>query len=112
MLLQLCIVILEEINMKLTSKQRAYLRSLAAKETALFQIGKNNLTPEVVQSVEEAFNNRELIKLSVLKNAVDDPMEMADALAGRTNSTLVEIIGHKIVLYRPFKDEPVIVLPK
>ena len=98
--------------MKLTSKQRAYLRSLASKESALFQIGKNNLTPEIVQSVEEAFNNRELIKLSVLKNAVDDPKVMAGALADRTNSTLVEIIGHKIVLYKPFKDEPEIILPK
>ncbi|MCR5250941.1 MAG: ribosome assembly RNA-binding protein YhbY [Lachnospiraceae bacterium] len=98
--------------MKLTSKQRAYLRSLAAKETALFQIGKNNLTPEVVQTVEEAFNNRELIKISILKNAVEDPKTMANALAERTKSTMVEIIGHKIVLYRPFKDEPEIVLPK
>ncbi len=98
--------------MKLSSKQRAYLRSLAAKEEALFQIGKNNLTPEVVQAVEEAFNNRELVKLSVLKNAVEDPYMMGEALADRSSSTLVEIIGRKIVLYRPFKDDPQIKLPK
>ena len=52
--------------MKLTSKQRAFLRSLASKETALFQIGKANLTPEICTSVREAFNNREIVKLSVL----------------------------------------------
>ncbi|MBQ9867138.1 MAG: YhbY family RNA-binding protein [Lachnospiraceae bacterium] len=98
--------------MKLTSKQRAYLRSLASKETALFQIGKSNLTPEIVQAVEEAFNNREIVKLSVLKNAVEDPFAMGEALAERSGSTLVEIIGRKIVLYKPFKDEPEIKLPK
>ncbi len=98
--------------MKLTSKQRAYLRSLAAKETALFQIGKNNLTPEVVRAVEEAFNTREIVKLSVLKNAIEDPFAMGEALADRSSSTLVEVIGRKIVLYKPFKDEPEIKLPK
>ena len=98
--------------MKLTSKQRAFLRSLASKETALFQIGKANLTPEICTSVREAFNNREIVKLSVLKNAVEDPREMGEALAERTSSTLVEVIGHKIVLYKPFKDEPEIKLPK
>ena len=98
--------------MKLTSKQRAYLRSLASKETALFQIDKSNLTPEIVQAVEEAFNNREIVKLSVLKNAVEDPFAMGEALAERSGSTLVEIIGRKIVLYKPFKDEPEIKLPK
>ena len=98
--------------MKLTSKQRAYLRSLAAKETALFQIGKNNLTPEVVQAVVEAFNTREIVKLSVLKNAIEDPFAMVEALADRSSSTLVEVIGRKIVLYKPFKDEPEIKLPK
>lgn len=98
--------------MKLTSKQRAYLRSLAAKETALFQIGKNNLTPEVVRAVVEAFNTREIVKLSVLKNAIEDPFAMGEALADRSSSTLVEVIGRKIVLYKPFKDEPEIKLPK
>ncbi|MBR5419772.1 MAG: YhbY family RNA-binding protein [Lachnospiraceae bacterium] len=98
--------------MKLTSKQRAYLRSLASKENALFQIGKNNLTPEIVATVEEAFNTRELVKLSILKSAVEDPVAMGEALAERTHSVMVEKIGHKIVLYRPFKDEPEIKLPR
>ncbi len=97
--------------MKLTSKQRAYLKSLAAKETALFQIGKENLSPEVTAAVSEAFNTREIVKISVLKSATEDPKEMGEALAGRTGATLVQIIGHKIVLYKPF-DKPEIILPK
>lgn len=98
--------------MQLTSKQRAYLKSLAANEPALFQIGKSNLTPEICDAVSEAFNNHEIVKVSVLKGASDDPMTMAQALADRTRSTLVQLIGRKVVLYKPFKENPKIVLPK
>ena len=98
--------------MQLTSKQRAHLKSLAANEPALFQLGKSNLTPEICEAESEAFNNREIVKISILKGASDDPMTMAVALADRTRSTLVQLIGRKIVLYKPFKDNPKIVLPK
>ncbi len=98
--------------MNLTSKQRAYLKSIAANTEALFQIGKYNLTPEVTNAVAEAFNTREIVKVSVLKGATDDPKTMGMALAERTGSTLVQVIGRKIVLYRPDPDEPQIVLPK
>ena len=95
----------------MTSKQRAYLKSLAMKEEAVFQIGKSNLTPEVTAAVGECFNTREIVKVNVLKNSSDDVMEMAQALADRTGSQLVQVIGRKIVLYKPFK-EPVIKLPR
>ena len=95
----------------MTSKQRAYLKSLAQKEEAVFQIGKFNLTPEVTAAVSECFNTREIVKVNVLKNSSDDVNEMAQALADRTGSQLVQVIGRKIVLYKPFK-EPVIKLPK
>ena len=97
--------------MKLTSKQRAYLMGLAQRETAMMQIGKNNLTPDVTASVEEAFSNRELIKISVLKNSTDDPLAIGRMLAERTGSTLVQVIGRKIVLYKENKDKKVIELP-
>ena len=96
----------------MTSKQRAYLKSLAMNIDSLFQIGKSGVTPEVVQAVEEAFNNRELIKLSVLKNCFDNPKELAETIAGRTKSTVVQVIGKKIVLYKPDPKTPKIHLPK
>lgn len=96
----------------MTSKQRAYLKSLAMNIDSLFQIGKSGVTPEVVQAVEEAFNNRELIKLSVLKNCFDNPKELAETIAGRTKSTVVQVIGKKIVLYKPDPKTPKIQLPK
>lgn len=96
----------------MTSKQRAYLRSLASKITPVFQVGKSSLTPEFTKAIREAFNNNELIKIAVLKNCADDPNEIGQILAERTNSQLVQVIGKKIVLYKPDKDNPKIVLPK
>ena len=97
--------------MKLTSKQRAHLKGLAMNIDPIFQVGKSSITPEYVEAIREAFNTRELIKISVLKNCLDDPKEIAQVVAERTGSTVVQVIGKKIVLYKPDKDKPQIVLP-
>jgi len=96
----------------MTSKQRAYLKSLANTIDPIFQIGKSSLTPEFTTSVEEAFNTRELLKIAVLKNCMDDPNEIAQTIAERTRSQVVQVIGKKIILYKPDKKNPKIVLPK
>ena len=72
---------------------------------AIFQVGKNALTPELTKSVDEALAARELIKLSVLQNCSDDPHELAATIAERTHSQVVQVIGKKIVLYREGKDD-------
>ena len=77
----------------------------------VFQIGKSGLTPEVTEAVSEAFNTRELIKLAVLKNCMEDPVQIADMLSGRTKSQVVQVIGKKIVLYKESKDHKKINLP-
>lgn len=96
----------------MTSKQRAHLKSLASVIDPILQIGKSSLTPEYIEAVREAFNTRELIKINVLKNCIDDPREMAQIIADRTGSQVVQVIGRKIVLYKPDKDKPKIMLPK
>ncbi|WP_353744921.1 YhbY family RNA-binding protein [Bacteroides sp. Phil13] len=78
----------------------------------MFQIGKASLTPEVTEAINEALQARELIKISVLKNCLDDPKEIARVLGERTNSAVVQVIGKKIVLYRENKDKKKIELPK
>jgi len=97
--------------MTLTSKQRAYLKGLAMNIDPIFQVGKGSVTPEYTEAIREAFNNKELIKLSVLKNCMDDPRGIAEVIAERTGSTVVQVIGKKIVLYKPDKDNPKIKLP-
>lgn len=87
----------------MTSKQRAYLKSLAMKMDAIYQVGKASITPELTEGISQALEARELIKISVLKNCADDPKEIAEILAGRTKSQVVQVIGKKIVLYRPAK---------
>lgn len=89
----------------MTSKQRAYLKGLAMTMEPIFQIGKSSLTPENTKAVAEALEARELIKISVLQNCMDDPREMADMLAERTHSQVVQVIGKKIVLYKEGKDD-------
>ena len=96
----------------MTSKQRAYLKGLAMNIEPIFQIGKSSLTPEFCDAIREAFNTKELIKIAVLKNCFDDPHEIANALAERTGSQVVQVIGKKIVLYKPDKDNPKILLPR
>lgn len=89
----------------MTSKQRAYLKSLAMTMDPILQIGKACVTPEVTASVAEALEARELIKIHVLQNCADDINEMANVLAERTRSQVVQVIGKKIVLYKEGKDD-------
>lgn len=99
------------MSLELKNKQRAYLSGLAAKMQPIFQVGKSDVTPEIVNAIDEALEKRELIKVSVLKNCMDTPANVAQTLSGRTKSTVVRVIGRKIVLYRPAK-KPVIELPE
>lgn len=96
----------------MTSKQRAYLMSLASNLNPIFQVGKSSLTPELTAAIGESFNNNELIKIGVLKNCFDDPRAIAEMVAKRTHSQVVQVIGKKIVLYKPDKDKPKIELPR
>ena len=89
----------------MTSKQRSYLMGLAMTMDPIFQIGKSSVNPELTAAIAEALEARELIKITVLKNCLDDGRSIAEVLAERTRSEVVQVIGKKIVLYKPAKDE-------
>ena len=89
----------------MTTKQRAYLKGLAMTMDLIFQVGKASMTPGLTEAIAEALEARELIKISVLKNCMDDPREIAETLAERTQSQVVQVIGKKIVLYKEGKDD-------
>lgn len=95
----------------MTTKQRAYLKSLAMTLEPIYQIGKSALTPEITKGVAEALEARELIKINILKNCMEDINAIAHTLAERTRSEVVQVIGRKIVLYKESKDKKKIVLP-
>ena len=88
----------------MTSKERAYLRKIAQTTESTFSYGKSSITPEFTKAVEEAINVRELIKINVLKNCMDDPREIAEILAERTKSEVVQVVGKKITLYKFVKE--------
>ena len=88
----------------MTSKQRAYLKGLAMNIEPILSLGKASLTPEFTNSVAEALAARELVKINVLKNCMDDPREIAAIIAERTKSEIVQVIGRKIVFYKESKD--------
>lgn len=100
-----------EMGIFMTSKERAYLKGLAMNLDPVFQIGKAGLTPEVTEAVRETFNTRELVKIGVLKNCLDDPRQMAEMIADRTGAQVVQVIGKKLVLYKENKDHKKINLP-
>lgn len=84
----------------MTSKDRAYLRSLANSIEPVFQVGKSGITDNLIKPVNDALEARELIKLTVLETAPDFAKETGEKLAIYTNSVLVQTMGRKITLYR------------
>ena len=98
----------------MTSKQRAFLKGLAMNLNPVINVGKDSMTPGVTEAVIEAIEANELIKIGVLKNCMDDPREIAELLADRSHAEVVQVIGKKIVLYKPAKkpEDRKIVLPR
>lgn len=96
----------------ITSKQRAYLRSLATSYSAIMQIGKGGVTENLIKTLSDALEARELIKLHVLENSGEDPKAMLSLLAEQLGAEPVAATGRKIVLYRTSEKKPVIELPK
>lgn len=97
---------------RLTSKQRAHLRSLAHALKPVAHIGAEGLTDAALRGIQEAFNTRELLKVKVLESAPAGAWETADAIAARLEGVHVaQTIGRTVVLYRRHPDKPEIQLP-
>ena len=84
----------------MTSKQRAYLRSLAMTEPVIFQVGKGGINENMIKQIADALEARELIKVRVLQNSEYSAREAAEALAEASSSAVVGIIGGTFVLYK------------
>ncbi|MBR4889343.1 MAG: YhbY family RNA-binding protein [Clostridia bacterium] len=96
----------------LTSKQRAYLRSLAVNEDTILIMGKSGSSAEIVKQADDALAARELIKGRVLESSPITSREAAEGLAEATGAEVVQVIGSRFVLYRRKDKDPKIILPK
>lgn len=96
----------------ITTKQRAFLRGEANGLEALYQIGKNGITDNLIDTLDAALSARELIKITVLETSPTSGKEACGALCGRLKAEPVQVIGRKIVIYRRSEENPQLVLPK
>ena len=96
----------------LTSKQRAYLRSLAAREDTILQIGKDGITENTAAAMSDALRARELVRGRVLENSLLSAREACEVLSERCRAEQVQVIGSKFVLYKRNETNPRIELPK
>lgn len=96
----------------MTSKQRAYLRGLAQKIEPIFQIGKSGISDNQIEQLSNALEARELIKITFLDSIPEDKHSIAEEIANKTNSEIVQIIGKKLTLFRKSTQKPKIKLPK
>ena len=96
----------------LTSKQRAYLRGLAAAEDTIVIIGKGGITENIMIQMNDALKARELVKGRVLENSLLTAREAADALNETCRAEVVQVIGSKFVLYKRNEQKPKVELPK
>lgn len=97
--------------MTLTGKQKRFLRSQAHHIDPIFQIGKAGINENMIVQIDETLEKRELIKVHILQNNLDDKTELAETLAQSTKSHLVQLIGSIIVLYRESQENKQIELP-
>lgn len=96
----------------LTSKQRAYLRSLANTEEPILHVGKGGTSDAMRKQADDALTARELLKGRVLETAPDAVRQVAEEIAADVKAEVVQVIGRTFVLYRQNPKEPKIRLPK
>lgn len=84
----------------LTSKQRAFLRSMANSLDPILQIGKGEISDEMLNSISKSLMNRELVKVSILQNSDYEAKSAAQIIGEELNADIVSVVGRKIVIYR------------
>ncbi|MDY4696440.1 ribosome assembly RNA-binding protein YhbY [Selenomonas montiformis] len=99
------------IRNSLTGKQKSFLRSMGQALEPVVMIGKEGVTPTVVQSARDVIKKRELIKVRVLQNCLAEPEDVIRMLAERVDSNLVQIIGRNGLLYKKNFEKTKIELP-
>lgn len=95
----------------LTGKQKRYLRALGSALDPVVQIGKGGLSEALLISTQEVIGARELIKVRVLKNCMEEPKDAIGELADAVEATLVQVIGRNGLLYKKHPENPKIELP-
>lgn len=90
--------------MKLSNKQKQFLKGLAHPLKPIVQLGANGLTEGVVAEIDNALNYHELIKVKVPSEDREEKSLIMDAIVRETNAEKLQVIGHTLIIYRPSED--------
>lgn len=97
---------------KLTNNQKKFLRSMGHTLKPVVMIGQHGLTESVLAELESTMEKHELLKIKVRAQDRDEKQQMIDQIVKVSRSSLVQLIGNIVVIYRPFDEEPQIILPR
>lgn len=98
--------------MMLSGKQKRFLRAKAHHLKAIFQVGKSGVTNNMIEQLKDVLEKRELIKISILQNCLEDKEVVAEQIATDADAEIVQIIGNNIILYKESEENKMIVLPE
>ena len=100
------------MNKMLPGKQKSYLKGLAHTMQPIIQVGKNGVNDALIKTVYDALEARELIKVSVLQNCLEEPKSIAEEIASVIEAEVVQVIGKTIVFYKESSKKKQIILPR
>ena len=100
------------MNKMLTGKQKSYLKGLAHTMQPIIQVGKNGVNDALIKTVYDALEARELIKVSVLQNCLEEPKSIAEEIASVIEAEVAQVIGKTIVFYKESSKKKQIILPR
>jgi len=92
--------------MKLSSKQRAFLKKESSSIEPMMRIGKDGINENVIKSLEDLFRRREIVKVKMLQNSEDEINDISKKLAEGAGAEIVHIMGKTIVLYKENEKKP------
>lgn len=98
--------------MKLTNNQKKYLRSMAHDLKPFVMIGQHGLSDSVVNELESTLLKHELLKIKLRVSDRKEKQQIVDKIILLSKAVLVQVIGGVLVIYRPFEDNPSIILPR
>jgi len=98
--------------MKLTNNQKKHLRSLAHDLRPIVMVGQHGLSDAVLAELESTMAKHELLKIKVRASDRGEKQEIVDKILSFSKAALVQVIGSVLVIYRPFDENPSIILPR
>ena len=97
---------------KLTNNQKKFLRSMGHALKPVVMVGQHGLSESVLAELESTMTKHELLKIKIRSEGKKKKQQMINKIVELSQSHLVQVIGNIMVIYRPFDEEPQIILPR